>query len=296
MKKEDLIKKWLDHNLSSEEQKAFEELNDYEELAQMDSALKNFRAPLFAVDSNYKSLQSGLNSKTQNSWWKPLLRVAAIFAIAFSVYFYTTSLNTETQTKIAEQISIDLPDKSIAKLNANSHLSFNNNSWEENREVHLKGEAFFNVAKGQNFNVITETGVVTVLGTQFNVKQRNNYFEVTCFEGLVAVTHKNNRVELQPGDTFKIIDGKQITTKKEIATKPSWLNGESNFKSVPLKYVIAEFENHYDISITHTNIDTSRLFTGSFTHKDLDLALKSITLPLNLSYSKSGKSIRLKRE
>ncbi len=296
MNKEDLIKKWLDNNLNPEEQKAFEQLEDYKELTKMDSSLKNFRAPKFAVDSNYKNLKPNLNKNSESNWWKPLIRIAAIFAIAFSVYYYSTSLDTEMNTNIAEQISVDLPDQSVAKLNANSLLSFNDHSWEEKREVNLIGEAFFKVAKGQKFDVITKNGIVTVLGTQFNVKQRSTYFEVTCYEGLVAVTHKNSTVELQPGDTFKIIDGKQITNEKETATKPSWLSGESNFKSVPLKYVIAEFENQYDLSIIHKNIDTSRLFTGSFTHKDLDLALKSITLPLNLSYSKSGKSIKLKRE
>lgn len=296
MKKEDLIKKWLDNNLSSEEQKAFEQLEDYKELTKMDNALKNFRAPEFAVESNYQTVKTDLNKNTKSLWWKPLLRIAAIFVIAFSVYFYSTSLDTEMNTKVAEQISVPLPDQSIVELNANSTLAFNDNAWDKKREVNLIGEAFFKVAKGQKFEVITKDGIVSVLGTQFNVKQRNAYFEVTCYEGLVAVTHKNALVELQPGDSFKIIDGKQIASEKETATKPSWLSGESNFNSVPLKYVIAEFENQYDLSIIHQNIDTSRLFTGSFTHKDLDLALKSITLPLNLSYSKSGKSIKLERE
>ena len=32
MTREELIKKWLDNNLSTEEQKAFEQLEDYDEL------------------------------------------------------------------------------------------------------------------------------------------------------------------------------------------------------------------------------------------------------------------------
>ena len=145
-------------------------------------------------------------------------------------------------------------------------------------------------------HVITNDGTVSVLGTQFNVKQRGSYFEVTCFEGLVSVAHNGKTVKLKPGNSFKVIDGKQITEGKENILQPLWLEGESSFKSVPLKYVITELENQYKESITTENIDTSRLFTGSFTHNNLDLALKSITIPLNLSYSKSGKSILLKRE
>ena len=160
----------------------------------------------------------------------------------------------------------------------------------------MQGEAFFKVAKGKKFDVITSDGIVSVLGTKFNVKQRQNYFEVTCYEGLVGIAHNDNTVQLKPGYTFRIIDGKLLANEKENTTQPSWLRGESSFKGVPLKYVISEFENQYNLKITSGNVDTTRLFTGSFTHNNLDLALKSVTIPLNLSYSKSGKSILLKRE
>jgi hypothetical protein len=46
MNREELIKKWLDNNLNSEERNAFEKLEDYTELIQLDSALKAFKAQL----------------------------------------------------------------------------------------------------------------------------------------------------------------------------------------------------------------------------------------------------------
>ena len=63
-----------------------------------------------------------------------------------------------------------------------------------------------------------------------------------------------------------------------------------------LKHVITELENYYDIEVSVDKLDAVRLFSGSFTHENLDLALRSITIPLNLGYSKSGSSIVLKRE
>jgi len=298
MKREELIKKWLDNNLNTQEQKAFEQLADYKELLKMNAALQDFKAPEFSADQTYETLKPNLKSEKTNSnqWLRPLLRIAAILAIGFSIYYYTTSLDTEVGTLIAQQTTIELPDNSKVDLNANSTLTFNDHNWNDNREVILKGEAFFKVAKGQKFDVITADGIVSVLGTQFNVKQRDAYFEVTCYEGLVGVTYNDETVKLKPGHTFQIIDGKLLANKKEKYAQPQWLLGESNFNSVPLKYVIAEFENQYDLNINTDNIDTSRLFTGSFAHNNLDLALKSVTIPLNLSYSKSGKSILLKRE
>ena len=298
MKREALIKKWLDHNLTTEEQNAFEQLEDYTELIKADKALQGFKAPTFSVDQTYQNLKPNLKpeSSKSNSWLKPLLKIAAILAIGFSVYYYTSNLDTEIGTDIAQQTTIELPDTSTVDLNANSTVTFNKNKWSDTREVNLQGEGFFKVAKGQKFDVITADGIVSVLGTQFNVKQRESYFEVTCYEGLVAVTHNKKTITLKPGHTFQIIDGKQLENEKENILQPQWLHGESSFKSVPLKHVITEFENQYNQTINATNIDTSRLFTGSFTHNNLDLALKSVTIPLNLSYSKSGTSILLKRE
>ena len=298
MKREELIKKWLDNNLTTEEQNTFEQLEDYNELIKMDIALKDFKAPEFSIDQTYETLKPKLKPKSEkkNRWLKPLLKIAAILVIGFFINHFNSTIDTNVNTKIAQKTTIELPDSSIVKLNANSSLTYNENDWHNNRALKLNGEAFFKVAKGQRFDVITSDGIVSVLGTQFNVKQRDTYFEVTCYEGLVSVTQNNETVKLQPGNTFQIIDGKLLANEKENATQPQWLRGESSFRSVPLKHVIAEFENQYDLQINSDNIDTSRLFTGSFTHNNLDLALKSVTIPLNLSYSKSEKSILLKRE
>ncbi|WP_417875549.1 FecR family protein [Winogradskyella sediminis] len=298
MKREELIKKWLDHNLNTEEQIAFKQLDDYNELMKMDSALRDFKAPKFSSTQSYQEVKIKLKPRVSQpqQWLKPLLRIAAVLAIGFSIYYYTTSLDTTIDTEIAEQTTIALPDDSMVNLNANSTVTFNESHWNKTRAVELQGEAFFKVAKGKKFDVITADGIVSVLGTQFNVKQRQSYFEVTCYEGLVAVTYNNKTTKLKPGHSFKIIDGKLLATEKENAVQPQWLHGESSFTSVPLKYVIKEFENQYNRTITTENIDLSRLYTGSFTHNNLDLALKSVTIPLNLSYSISEESILLKRE
>jgi ferric-dicitrate binding protein FerR (iron transport regulator) len=298
MNSELLIKNWLDNDLNSEEQLAVEQLDDYKDLIKLNSALSDFRAPGISIENGYDALKPLLKSEVDksNPWFKPLLKIAALLALGFSVYYYSATLDSEFNTNIAQQTTISLPDTSVVDLNANSTLTFNENHWSENREVNLNGEAFFKVAKGEKFVVITKDGIVTVLGTQFNVKQRQLYFEVTCYEGLVAVTHNNKTVNLSPGHTFRVIDGKLLANEKENAAQPSWLRGESSFKNVPLKYVISEFKNQYNLKIDIDNIDVSRQFTGSFTHKNLDLALQSITIPLNLNYSKTKKSILLKRE
>lgn len=298
MKREILISKWLDNNLNDQELEAFKNLEDYDDLVKLNNSVQTFKADDYDTSKELDSVLSAIkNENTQKThWFKPFMRVAAILAICFSLYYYTTTLDTTITTMVAQKTTIELPDASSVSLNAKSLLAFNKSNWKKERDVELEGEAFFKVAKGSTFNVITKSGTVTVYGTQFNVKQRDNYFEVICYEGLVGVTYNSQETKLNPGDSFLIIDGKVIAKEKENRTTPSWLNNESTFKSLPYKTVITEFERQYDVDITLINIDSNQLFTGSFTHNDLDLALKSIALPLHVTYSKTNNTIILKRE
>lgn len=298
MEKETLISKWLNNNLNDQELEAFKMLDDYDDLVKLSDSMQAFKADAYDTSSELENVLKTIKTTKKHSthWVKPFMRVAAILAICFSLYYYTTTIDTRITTEFAQKTTIELPDASSVSLNAKSLLAFNKNSWKNKREVTLEGEAFFKVAKGSSFHVLTESGIVTVYGTQFNVKQRDNYFEVICYEGLVGVTYNSQEIKLKPGDSFLIIDGKKIAKEKEKRTTPSWINNESTFKSLPYKEVIAEFERQYQVDITLLNIDTNQLFTGSFGHNNLEVALKAITLPLHVTYSKTNHTIILKRE
>jgi len=298
MKREDLISKWLDNSLNNQELEAFKKLEDYDDLVKLNQNLQAFKSDNYDTSKELERALSSIKSKEQPStnWIKPFMQVAAILAICFSLYYYTTTLDTTITTEFAQKATIELPDESSVSLNAKTFLAFNKKSWKDERNVNLEGEAFFKVAKGSKFNVITKTGKVTVFGTQFNVKQRDEYFEVVCYEGIVGVTYNSQLTKLNAGDSYLIIDGKIIVKEKESKTTPSWLNNESQFKSLPYKEVLAEFERQYNVSVVTKNIDVNQLFTGSFSHNNIDIALQSISLPLHLNYSKNNNTITLKRD
>ena len=301
MKREDLIKKWLDDELNSLELQAFQELEEFEELTTLSNNLMRFKAPEYNTSEELNSvlhqIKSSNSKQTSTNWLRPVLRIAAVIAIMFSVYYYSTTLDTSFETQMAQKTELVLPDDSEVSLNALSSLTFNKHDWKNQRDVALKGEAYFKVAKGSKFNVKTATGTVTVLGTEFNVKQRENYFEVTCFEGSVKVVHSSDIVVLKPGDSFLKINGKLIAREKETLLQPSWMHNESSFKSMPFSYVLRELERQYNVRINPQNIDLEQLFTGSFGHDNIEMALKSITLPLNVKYNfKNKTTIELSRD
>ncbi|WP_271765065.1 FecR family protein [Aquimarina algiphila] len=290
MNKEYLIEKWLIGELTEEELEAFKKLDDYDMHIKIMEGARNFKASEVSevadLDSFYAKLdQQKTPAVEHNTWYKPFLKIAAAFAILVGIgsLFFINS-NTNIETMISEKISVELPDASTAMLNSKSEITFNKNDWTTKREVTLEGEAFFKVAKGSKFDVITDAGKVSVLGTQFNVKNREGYFEVQCFEGLVNVKYKNHIKKLPAGKTFKVVKG-MITSDTTLNQQPEWMSNVSSFKSVPFYVVINEFERQYDVVFSLENIDTSRIFTGGFVHTNLEEGLKSITLPLDLNYT-----------
>ncbi|MBN2868220.1 MAG: FecR domain-containing protein [Flavobacteriaceae bacterium] len=297
MKKEYLIKKWLDNSLTPEELEAFKALDDYEALSKLSNYTKGFKAPEYNQDEALKTVLHQIETKKQSktNWLQPMLKIAAILVLCFGAYYYTTTLDTTFTTDFSEKISVELPDHSKVDLNALSSITFNKSDWKNNRNVYLKGEAFFDVEKGSTFNVNTPNGIVSVLGTEFNVKQRDNFFEVTCYEGLVQVSYKNNKTKIKPGESFLVLND-LVINNQTVYSQPQWLTNTSAFKSLPLKEVIAELERQYNIKVETKNINTDLLFTGRFTHNNLDTALKSITQPLQLTYTKTNQTIILERE
>lgn len=295
MEKDELIEKWLKDELSEPEMEAFNQLDDYKlNMAIIENA-KHFKASEISTVEDFEIFKKkyfarkSLNTKVR--WQSQVLKIAAVLVVAIGVYFMLFFNNTvHLKTLAGEKNTIELPDHSLVSLNALSQIEYNKNQWNDKRTVHLEGEAYFKVTKGKTFDVVTPDGTVTVVGTQFNVKQRDHYFEVKCYEGKVKVSSNGIDRLLEIGDMYQILDGKFVESKT-VAVSPSWIDNKSIFEAIPFKEVLAEMERQYNIEIIFKNIDTSRLFTGGFVHTNLENALIAITKPMNLTYELSSSKL-----
>ncbi|MEO1052451.1 MAG: FecR domain-containing protein [Bacteroidota bacterium] len=292
MANEEYIKKWLDGSLSEEEKEAFEQSDDYKSITKMDEALKLFKAPEYdsaTALNRLKEAKSGAGHVVQVNWFRRVASIAAVIVMAFAFYYFIVQSNNETgdtmiATGFSEKSEVSLPDQSIVTLNASSQLAYDKSSWDTKRAVNLNGEAYFKVAKGAKFDVVTESGTVSVLGTQFNVKHRNNFFEVVCYEGLVKVTSPKRQVELPAGHVFRIMNGQVLQQRDHQYNAPNWVTGTSLFDAVPFMQVIDELQRQYNVQIVVSGVDMNESFTGGFVHDNLSQALESVTLPLQLTY------------
>ncbi|MBT3587388.1 MAG: FecR family protein [Flavobacteriaceae bacterium] len=294
-KEESFLAKWLDGTISDVTLKELVSEQDFMEYKKIKNGLELLDELNRPVAPSFNALNNSINKKrnfknTQASF-KWGLSIAASILVVLGCYFAFNSLETSHETSYGEQRTISLPDGSEVVLNAKSVINFTEKDWETNRSIQLVGEAFFKVIKGSTFSVQTSNGQVNVLGTQFNVKHTDAFFEVVCYKGKVSVTNNKKEYLLNPGNAIRKINGTDPEKYTSEKLFPSWVNGESSFVSVPLKYVILELEKQYNIDIDAHKIDDSIIFTGSFSNKDLKLALTSVFKTMNIQYIKDKNGV-----
>lgn len=300
MSNQEYIEKWLAGTLSKEEETLFAQTQESKDLQRMDQALKRFKPAELNWDASFEKIKSRKKQETKVVYmnWTSVLRVAAVLLLGISVlYFFSERFFGDSEmiyrTEAGETQQVTLPDHSVVTLNAKSSISFSKSSWQNERMVSLQGEAFFVVEKGQRFQVKTKSGTVAVLGTQFNVKDRNDFYEVTCYEGKVQVNASASPVHLTATQYYREINKQVIQSKLELTEVPAWFHKESSFESVPFKEVLDELTRQYDVRFIVDEVDVNQLFTGRFPNTDLSMALKSVTLPFGLNYEVKGKEIRV---
>ena len=170
-------------------------------------------------------------------------------------------------------------------MNSGSEIEYKKWNWDNHRNLELDGEAYFRVAKGKKFEVKTNLGKVTVLGTQFNVKARKNRFDITCFEGRVKVNYKDKEIILTPGKSVAFENGKQLNLLVD-TQKPEWLENKIAFNKENLSNILDEIQRQYNVTIEVQANYSNELFTGKMPLDNLDVALQIIATTYHLEPNK----------
>jgi ferric-dicitrate binding protein FerR (iron transport regulator) len=287
MDKDYLLHKWLNNEATTEELEQLKTDPKYASYIQIAAASSEYELPKMDSEENFEAISNKIKPVRQlkkPNVFSMVWKVAAVFAVLLAGYYYTSTLDTSVKTEIAQTETFSLPDNSEVILNAGSQITYNKKDWAKSRELSLEGEAYFKVTKGNKFSVKTVDGIVSVLGTQFNVFARDDLFTVACFEGLVIVAFNDTLLKVPAGNKVQIENGKLVINETSEKSSPVWLAHESNFENAPLEIVIKELERQYSIKVTLEYIDSNKRFTGTFSHKNLDHALKAICEPLQLYY------------
>ena len=156
--------------------------------------------------------------------------------------------------------SLILADGTKVYLNSGTELEFPSRFSKEKRQVILKGEAYFEVARNENKPFIVQVNemAVKVLGTSFNVKSYVDEPGVytTLVEGSVAIVRDG-----QPDKV--IVPGEQAYYNKGVGTLSvnpvdvaefiAWKDGFFLFKDLPLEEILRIVSRWYDVEVFYVN-------------------------------------------
>ncbi len=241
---------------------------------------------------------------------KKYSRWAAVFVgflfINLSIFLILNHIDTSTyETNYGEQKTFLLPDGSMVILNANSTLKYKSGIFNKNlREVWLKGEAFFSVVPSnlkQKFIVHTSDLGVEVLGTEFNVKQReeggtkvvlNSGKIILCLPAALKNEDSENTKEIimKPGEMVEYYTKNKILTKNKVDTDKylAWSKNKLVFDDTSLGEIIQLLEDNYGYKvILQKQKWKAKTFTATYPADQIEILLGALSKSFNLRICQS---------
>lgn len=213
--------------------------------------------------ADHRQAKNAARSIPARKIWSPGRIAAAIafLALGIATWRYGDIFLMESHsTKIGELADVILDDGSHLVLNTNSKIRVDLQA--DKRIVYLKqGEVFFEVARDESrpFFIETKGGLVRVLGTKFNIRQRGATSDVTVQEGAVAVEdygHLNEAVmtpdaTLAPDQKFTLGDDsvENIAFPADSTAALAWRDRKLIYNGESFKMLVQDINRYFDAQI-----------------------------------------------
>lgn len=202
-------------------------------------------------------------------------------------------------TPLGGQYQLVLPDGSKVWLNSASSLKFPSNFNNlKNREVTLKGEAYFEITKDKKhpFIVQSDRQVVEVLGTHFNVSNYDSErsAKTTLIEGQVKVARlgSGSYQLLRPGQRSKISGESVLLENVDVEVDIAWKNGYFKFTDHTIEEIMGQISRWYDVEVSYEGKANNERYSGRISrHKNISQVLKMIESAQSVHFKVEGRRI-----
>lgn len=215
----------------------------------------------------------------------------------------TELANLKNTLKVPESgfYQMVLPDGTKVWINAASELSYPLAFGKKNREVELRGEAYFEVAHEKNrpFIVSTTHGAVKVLGTAFNLTAYSNAASnVTLVNGSIQLTNKNQTSrQIIPGQKVEFDGSNMRVSQANIEKETAWQHGYFYFEHDRIQDIMEQLARWYDIKVIYQGPITEKTFGGSMSRSvSLAEALELIKRGAGLEFEIDRKTVTVKNK
>lgn len=192
-----------------------------------------------------------------------------------------------------------LTDGTRVTVNSGSVLRHVKNFESDKREVFLKGEAYFEVAKDEEkpFSVHADGLVTTAVGTAFNIKSsKDKGIKVSLLEGKVKVSDDRNEVFLQPGESvnYSFASSEMDVIDFDEDEVMAWTRKIIFLKDTEIKDVFEILENWYGVEIMVSNPAQNDIrVTGKYQDQMLKNVLSGLSYTAGFYYEIDGKKVTI---
>ncbi|CAK7065974.1 MAG: hypothetical protein PARBA_02506 [Parabacteroides sp.] len=213
--------------------------------------------------------------------------------------------NVSVEAPLGAKTRLVLPDSTLVWLNAGSKIIYSQGFGVRDRNLWLRGEAYFEVRKNEKlpFDVATKELNVKVLGTKFNFRNYDEDDEVTVnlLEGKVQLENRVRAMDkryLSPSEkmTLNKQTGEIVIIPSKTDNAKEWTNDKLFFDEMPLAYIVRELNRIYDVNIYVMDDHLADIcFYAQFDKKEHSIynVLDIITATNQLEYTIEGDSILL---
>ncbi len=182
-----------------------------------------------------------------------LAAASLVFALLGGLWWFTQSTTT-FHTSYGEKQEILLADGSKVTLNAQSEIKVSKNLANKPiREVWLKGEAYFEIAKRSNTKFIVHTPEthIEVLGTMFNVNTRREKTSVVLTEGKVQLMNEADHPWVMKPGQMAIVDKNKAILSHNVIPEHyhSWKESYLIMEDKPVVEIVDMVKDTYGIQI-----------------------------------------------
>ena len=200
---------------------------------------------------------------------------------------------------------LTLADGTAVWLNSDSRLEYPEAFSGDTREVRLRGEAYFDVARdtARPFVVATELGDVTVLGTEFNVKYypEEERLATTLVEGSVSFANEVvDATRLRPGCQLVFERGGRDVSVERVNVRyyVAWKDDVLNFQNERLADIMRTLSRWYDVQIVFESEELKNLvFSGNLDKYDtIESFFKLFEASSDVRFETLGNSIYVRKK
>ena len=189
-----------------------------------------------------------------------------------------------------------LEDRSIVKLRGDGYFRIPEKFPEDKRELHLVGEAYFEIVKDKSRPFYVKTGDVTTLitGTSLGIKSDTllNKIQVMLVSGEVIVNDLNgNSIKLKPNES--VVYHKNRISKENFNYEVSlgWTEGKLVFVEAEEEEVIRRLESWYRVKFV---LPDGYFFKGQYNGRFNNESLSNVLDGINYTSGKFNYKIHQK--